>query len=589
MSTDGFAERNSAAAAENDRKVLRVLAAAGDAGVRPGEELCELAGLPPRTVTRVVIRLVDRGLARRDGKRRVSATLAGRAEVGAGEPGVSLVAALERALECLPAEALRAFARLQFAAVVARWHLASTYGSGWGGFAAVGPTMTAKTSIAILVCRALGFDEVRAIRTLRLTDTSGSILGRRIRDRDSPTGYRLRPSPQLDLPYLCLDELSRAPAEVKAAVGALLLGTTRAELEGEVRTIRPLIYTALNTRRDGLRELDDAYQRRSVVIDTTPLRELLVDVDLAMARLFDGSGRIPRLSLERLKPPLMALPPDLWRLLRDELRHGLTEDGWALTDTESLARVVLGRAAFTHGDLEQDVLAVAFDALCCAATLNHTVPGYMDRLTARLGGGVMTPDPDAAERERRELITRRLSRELACAMNRDQLVEDRARLLRMVDEAVDQLDLRRLKDCSRPQRVAAYGIAERLREIRADITSARTRESFTAVETRIRDPLGRAGKLYLQIEQERARRCEIRTIAVPYQRSRSQELRPARSMANFIAALLPGAHGSALDVLEGQAHQLEVAPPISEEEHRRKIAAFQAEQIRMATLVNPHG
>jgi hypothetical protein len=308
---DELAERSRAVGAENYRKVLRVLAAAGDGGVQSAAELAEPTGLRPRTVSRIVTRLVDDGLARRAGKRHVSATAAGHAEMGAGMPGVSLVAALKPALECLPAEPLRACARLQFGAVVARWHLASTYPSGWGGFAAVGPTKTCKTSIAKLVCQALGFDEVRAVRTLRLTDTPGSILGRRIRDRDSPTGYRLAPSPQLDLAYLCLDELNRAPLEVKAAVGALLLGTTRVELEGEVRTIRPLIYTAFNSDRGAWRELDDAYIRRSVVIDTTPLHDLLVDADLAMAGLFDGSGRIPRLSLERLKPPLSALPPEI--------------------------------------------------------------------------------------------------------------------------------------------------------------------------------------------------------------------------------------------------------------------------------------
>jgi hypothetical protein len=373
-------------------------------------------------------------------------------------------------------------------------------------------------------------------------------------------------------------------------MGALLLGTTRVELEGEVRTIRPLIYTALNTNRGGLRELDDAYIRRSVVIDTTPLRELLVDADLAMARLFDGCGRIPRLSLERLKPPLAALPPDLWRLPRDELRHDLTEDGWALSDTESLARVALGRAAYTHGDLEQDVLAVALDALCCASTRGHTIRGYVDRLAHRLGAGVMVPDPEAVERERQRLVTCRLSRDLERAMERDQLVEDRGRLERMLDEAIDRLDLRRLKGCSRQQRVEGTGSPSDC--VRSAVTPPRH-----ALETPSRrrrpapaTPSGAPESCTCRSSESRAlaaRSAPLRTRPA----DRNPELQPARTMVNLIAASLPGAHGTALDTLDGQAHQLEAAPPPAK--RNAGAASRGSPRKRSATpgcsrLVGPH-
>ena len=79
-------------------------------------------------------------MAKRDGKRRVWATDAGRGEAGAGVPGVSLAPALDAAIGCFPTEALRAFVRLLLAAVIARWHLAGEYDSGWPGFIAIGPT-----------------------------------------------------------------------------------------------------------------------------------------------------------------------------------------------------------------------------------------------------------------------------------------------------------------------------------------------------------------------------------------------------------------------------------------------------------------
>jgi len=86
-------------------------------------------------------------------------------------------------------------------------------------------------------------------------------------DRASPTGYRVERSPALELPYLCIDEYDKSPREVRTAAGALLLGTSVAELEGELVTVRPTVYVTLNTGRDGLGALHDAYVRRSVVID----------------------------------------------------------------------------------------------------------------------------------------------------------------------------------------------------------------------------------------------------------------------------------------------------------------------------------
>ena len=107
-----LAARSLGQAAENDETVLAVLAAAGEEGIRPGRELAAHARLPDRTVRDVLARLQARGLVRRDGRRRAWATDAGRSETGTATPGLSLAPTLDVALACLPAEALRAFARL---------------------------------------------------------------------------------------------------------------------------------------------------------------------------------------------------------------------------------------------------------------------------------------------------------------------------------------------------------------------------------------------------------------------------------------------------------------------------------------------
>jgi hypothetical protein len=515
MSSEDFAERNAAIGAENDRRVLRVLAGAGHAGVRPGRDLAELAGLAPRTAQNALGRLVERGLAGREGKRRVWATGAGRAEAGAGTPGVSLLPALDAAIGCFPAETLRAFVRLLVSAVPARWHLAGRYGAGWPGFIAAGPTMSGKTSAASLACRVWGLEELQAIQ-LAFRQTPGSLVGRRERAERSATGWRVESAPALALPFLCIDEWDKASREVQQAAGGLLHGMTADELEGERVELRPTAYITLNTGPDGLRVLHAAHLRRSVVLDTTPLLPLLSDLDRDMWRLF-GSGQvaIPRLRLERIRPPAPALPDGLRDLLRAELRAGLTDEGLRSSEPEPLARIALGRAAITAGPLEQAVLATAYDYLLCADTLGQARDGYHERLAHRLGAGAMIPDPDAAEGQRRQLVVRRRSRELDRANDRHRLIEQRGRLTQMLDEVLDQLDGRRLRDCSADQRVAARGLADRLRAVRADVTAARTSRALSIAEDHARDPMQRAGELCRQIDHERHRRQEIQAALHP--------------------------------------------------------------------------
>lgn len=470
MQPDELAARSLEQAAENDRKVLGSLAAAGDAGIRPGRDLAEHTGLAERTVRDALGRLEDRGLIRRNGKRRIWATNAGRSEAGAHTPGLSLAPTLDSVIAELPAEGLRAMARLQLAAVPARWHLAGDYASGWSGFVSVGPTKTGKTSIAALICRLYGLDPLTAIKVAQ-EESPGSLFARRHRDRASTTGYRLERSPLLDLPYACIDEWDKAPRDVRAAAGGLLLGNAAAELEGERFAIRPTIYVTLNTGSDGLSALHEAHVRRSVVLDTAPLRELLADVDENMARLF--AKALPHLALERIRSPAPALPPELRAQLRSELRAGLTDQGWRCSDVEPLARIALGRAAITGGDLEQAVTATVLDYLTCAATLGHTAAGALGRLGAKLGGnGVLMPDPAAAEGqlERRHLAER--GRQSRAAAARLEFVAARARAMATTIAARDAM--------GRSRDVERQAIAQALTEAAGDLRAAR---SVAALQT----------------------------------------------------------------------------------------------------------
>jgi hypothetical protein len=391
-----LAERSRAAAAENNEVVLAVLADAGDAGLRPGE-LAEQADLPERTARETVARLEGFGLVQRDGKRRLWATAAGRSEAGAGTPGLALAPTLDVALARFPAEAQRAFARLLLSAIPARWHLADEHADGWPGFIALGPSKTGKTALATLVCRLYGLDELQAIK-LAQDETPGSLMARRERSSESETGYRVDVSPLLALPFACIDEWDKAPDQVRMAASRLLLGHTATELEGERLALRPTVLVCLNSSE--LRVLHEAHVRRSVVLDTSPITGLLGDLDEHMRKLFQETP-LPRLLLERLQPPTSALPPELRHVLREELRAGLTDEGWALSDVEPLARLALGRATLTEAqELDDAVLATVFDYLTCAATVGHARDGFAGRLGPQLGAhGALLPNADAAELE----------------------------------------------------------------------------------------------------------------------------------------------------------------------------------------------
>ncbi len=548
-----LAARSREARAMNDRAVLAILAAVGDAGVMPGRELAERAGLPARTCARALGRLVDRGLARRDGKRRAWATDAGRSEAGAGAPGLALAPALEAAIDCLPAEALRAFARLQLAAVPARWHLASQYPSGWTGFIALGPTKTGKTSTAQLVCRVYGLEEVRTIKVAQ-HETPGSLFARRHRE---PGGYRVERSPLLELPYACVDEWDKAPAQLRAASGALLLGNASAELEGERIAIRPTVYVTLNTGRRGLEELQEAHVRRSVVLDTAPLRPLLADLDEEIARLFTQTP-IPRLALGRIRPPASSLSAPLRKLLRAALRAGLTDEGWQSADVEPLARVVLGRAALTDGPLEQAALATAFDYLTCAATLGQTRHGYAAELAPRLDPGALVPDPAAAQQQRHELEAQRRRRQRVLAAEHDALIEARGELAQRLSDTIAALELRRLPlSAAAPAvRAQAKGLSEQLAALRAETRQARTKGAISLVNDRVAGPLDRAQALLGQATSEVERKQRL-----------TQRLRRARALGRIPAPH----HQTAAELrseLDGLLHELPTA-------YRKKLAELE--------------
>jgi hypothetical protein len=101
----------------------------------------------------------------------------------------------------------------------------------------------------------------------------------------------------------------------------------------------------------------------------------------------------------------------------------------------------VGRAVLADGPLEHAMLETAYDYLACADTLRHARDGYAGPLAPRLGDGALRPDPDAAQRQRQELIERRFLSDVERTLERDQLVEERGYLEQMLNEAIAMFDL----------------------------------------------------------------------------------------------------------------------------------------------------
>jgi hypothetical protein len=461
-----LAEDRSALGRQNDQRVLEVLVAAGDLGLQSGQ-VAAASGLAARTCRAAVDRLLGRLLATREGQRgRLRATMAGRSEAGAGAPGVDLMPQLEEAIDCFPTQAHRAFLRLLLSGIVARHHLAGFYHDGWGGFIALGPTNTGKTSMAKLPCGVFGWPPVGTVRMLP-DETAGSVFARRVQGAD---GWSVVIPPVLGEAYVCFDEWDKADPDVRKQAGQLLMGYVATELEGQRIEIRPTVMVCLNTGPEGLRVMPQAYVRRAVVLDTGPLEGMLGDIDQAMRKLF--RSHIPRLQLALLRPPADELADADRAALRTGLRAGLTADGWRLCDVEVLSRLTLGRAALTGDqDLRRAALATAVDYLATAATVGHTRPGWAAPLMAQLGGrGPLAPDAGAAEEEldrRHRAQAQKESRErqqmLEFAADREQ----RAQLLLNAKAA-----LGRVRD---PE---ARGVAAALARATKNVRGARSRVSL---------------------------------------------------------------------------------------------------------------
>jgi DNA-binding MarR family transcriptional regulator len=492
-------------------EVLLTLARAGDGGLSTAE-LAATAGRSPSAVRELVGRLIARGLVTRQGERgRLYLTPAGTAEAGARPAQRSTgpsAPALDAALALLPAEALRAFVRLLLSVTVARHHLHQVRPSGWLSAIATGPTGTAKTLAGIITCRLLGLDEAVTVRLVG-SETERSLWGRR--EQVTGGGWTFRPAAPLGYPLLVLDELDKAPAELRTAVLKLLQGEAKVAVEDGVAEVVPAVLVTTNATASSLRA---EYQRRAVVLDTGPLEPLVLpSIDLVAEKLM-APGTLPRLDLGKLRPPAESLGAAERDTLRSLLREVLTPDGWRLADVRGLSLAALGRAAVWGYDLDEAAMATAADYLACAWTMGEVVPERLADLRRALATGHPAAGAvTAGEAERAALEASRREVRIRQEQESLELVGARAAAAALCDDTARELGRRVPR--AHPEHAVAAGLAQQLRHLGEKMAESRSRERLEDFRAEGEPLLERAYRLVAEVEQQR----ELATQQVELERA----------------------------------------------------------------------
>ncbi len=510
-------DAKAAQGAQTERTILGAIARAGDAGLSV-TELAHVAQVHPETARHHVRRLTSqrpplvvriRGGAIASGAGRIEAGL----DQDTAPQGQRTPLTLSQVVAILPTEAQRAFLRLLLSGIVARHHLRHDHPRGWGSFLVQGPTGTGKTLVGELACRLIGQDPTRAVRLVQ-RETPGSLLGRRAQARGG--AWKVEPSPLLSLPLVVLDELDKADEALRREALGLLLGDAEVEHENQVLDVAPVVVGAYNT---GKFDPHDAYVRRSVLLDTTPLVPLLGDLDLAGGELLGHPRRLPRLDLAQLRPP-SALPESRRRWLRDTLRTCLSEEGWSLVALPAVERLALGRAVLAPTldgcdpgpELYRATVLTAQDYLTCAATVGHCHDGWVPAMRKVLDAAHCTAPDLAGEQDQAETI----KRTAAVAKGRESLdlTERRGRLAEQCRAARASIDLRKLLPANRP---AAEGLRAALARLAEDMTASRSRTRLDELATAAGPYIERANDL-AQVDaierQHQADEAEMRKATV---------------------------------------------------------------------------
>jgi hypothetical protein len=398
------------------------------------------------------------------------------------------------ALSELPSSTLTGFVWLLLSTVIARYHLRQERPSGWPAFIAAGPPKTGKTLAGEVVRRLFGLP-LSVVRDVA-HETERSLWGRR-----SSSGT-FTSSEVLAWPFLLLDECDKADADLRRAVLRLLHGEAQVAGEGaELVDVAPVCLATLNVEEGKPARIDPAYRRRSVVLDTTALEPLLGDIEEAARAVLDD---LPRLDLNRLRPPLTELPADARGELKEALRWGLTEPGWRMVDTRSLELAALGRMALVGCDAMTAALATVLDYCACAATVGEADTRELPALQRALASQLpLRAAIEAAQTEQATLEAATATRLLEAQRQTLALVGARQAMAQRLLDAE-----RQIANVPAVHRAEAAGLRARLGAIRQKVLASRSKATLEEATALADETMASLGLLQAHVEVARDRREE---------------------------------------------------------------------------------
>jgi len=548
-----------------DAAVLRALLGTGDMGLAPSA-LAARCAMDPRRMQRAVQRLAAKGLvARRSARGAIMLTAGGTAQalslappsdraprtatpaaaaadgrsVAAGALSGTPLAALDTAIAILPAEALRAFVRLMASTTVARYHLRAARASGWLAGIACGPTGTGKTLAARILCRSFGLDEATTIRLVE-SETERSLWGRR--EQDGGT-WIIASAAVLDYPFVVLDEIDKAPSDLRTAVLKLLQGETRVPGEGDqVLAVAPAVLAITNGGPVSIRA---EYRRRAVVVDTTPLLPVLGDLDQVARRILTP-GTLAGIDLGTAVPPLAELDGDSLAVMRTLLRQVLSDAAWRECDRQGVELAALGRLALGCWDPETAALATVVDYAACAwttgqvdatglADLHQVIRDQAGQGSAGMADVLGALDAAAIERHRlteeREQVCRAKAQAVAVTTSEQRAEMERQRLAVVGARAAVATSLRTsaasIERVMPAYEVQAAGARAQLRHLAKLAATARDAGELATLAELAREPMGSATALRGLTDGQREQQALQRSWAKAERRHAPRRRAPA--------------------------------------------------------------
>jgi hypothetical protein len=282
-----------------------------------------------------------------------------------------------------------------------------------------------------------------------------------------------------------------------------------------VLIVRPAVLVTLNGDRSTVKP---EYQRRSVVLDTDPLRPLLTDIDLVAEEVL-APGVLPSIGLAKLRPPAAALSKGTKTEMRSLLRYVLTSAGWDLSEPRGLELAALGRMALWGLSEGHAATLTALDYASCAVT---TGEAHSDRLAqlrqACATDGVLSTEAlGHAEAEQRALADNRRQTRLAADREALELGGARAAMATRLEDTARLLGRLRPGD---PEHAIARGLSHQLSALRQDVQASRSRERLEELAPICEEHLRKAQALL-------AERAERERWAAMAQTPRRPALAPA--------------------------------------------------------------